>query len=85
MIRESLRVGLDDYGFFENWLVCDFELHREVPGLPTFRQVCNPAEPIAIVNIGPRFHRFSFRLESGNHPRRGDRAGEGAGPESATT
>ncbi|MEU0312043.1 bifunctional 3-(3-hydroxy-phenyl)propionate/3-hydroxycinnamic acid hydroxylase [Nocardioides sp. NPDC006273] len=63
-VRESLRIGLDDYGFFENWLVCDFELRRDVPGLPTFRQVCNPAEPIAIVNIGPRFHRFSFRLEA---------------------
>ena len=67
--RERLRprgagVGLDDYGFFENWLVCDFHLRREVPGLPTFRQVCNPAEPIAIVNIGPRYHRFSFRLEA---------------------
>ena len=57
-------MGLDDYGFFENWLVCDFHLRREVPGLPTFRQVCNPAEPIAIVNIGPRYHRFSFRLEA---------------------
>ncbi|TGN65120.1 bifunctional 3-(3-hydroxy-phenyl)propionate/3-hydroxycinnamic acid hydroxylase [Nocardioides eburneiflavus] len=63
-VREALGVGLDDYGFFENWLVCDFHLRREVPGLPTFRQVCNPAEPIAIVNIGPRYHRFSFRLEA---------------------
>lgn len=63
-VRQALGVGLDDYGFFENWLVCDFLLHREVPGLPTFRQVCNPAEPIAIVNIGPRHHRFSFRLEA---------------------
>ena len=63
-VREALQVGLDDYGFFENWLVCDFLLHRDVPGLPTFRQICNPAEPIAIVNIGPHHHRFSFRLEA---------------------
>jgi 2-polyprenyl-6-methoxyphenol hydroxylase-like FAD-dependent oxidoreductase len=70
-VREALGVGLDDYGFFENWLVCDFLLHHEVPGLPTFRQVCNPAEPIAIVNIGPRHHRFSFRLEAQT---RGDEA-----------
>lgn len=63
-VRDWVGCGLDDYGFFENWLVCDFELKRELTDLPTFRQVCNPAEPIAIVNIGPRFHRFSFRLEA---------------------
>ncbi|SNR75213.1 3-(3-hydroxy-phenyl)propionate hydroxylase/flavoprotein hydroxylase [Haloechinothrix alba] len=63
-VRQHLGGRLDDYGFFENWLVCDFKLHHEVPGLPTFRQVCNPAEPIAIVNIGPKYHRFSFRLEA---------------------
>src|SRR3954468_9391344 len=63
-VREAIDAGLDDYGFFENWLVCDFQLRRDVPGLPTFRQVCNPAEPIAIVNIGPGYHRFSFRLEA---------------------
>jgi 2-polyprenyl-6-methoxyphenol hydroxylase-like FAD-dependent oxidoreductase len=63
-VRNAIGSGLDDYGFFENWLVCDFRLHHDVPGLPTFRQVCNPAEPIAIVNIGPRHHRFSFRLEA---------------------
>ncbi|MTD58933.1 bifunctional 3-(3-hydroxy-phenyl)propionate/3-hydroxycinnamic acid hydroxylase [Amycolatopsis sp. RM579] len=54
---------LDDYGFFENWLVCDFKLRRDLPSLPSFSQVCNPDEPIAIVNIGPGHHRFSFRLE----------------------
>ena len=64
-VRSHIDSGWDDYGFFENWLVCDFALKGEVPALPTFRQVCNPAEPIAIVNIGPKFHRFSFRLPAG--------------------
>lgn len=64
LVRTAVGADLDDYGFFENWLVCDFRLRRDLPALPTFRQVCNPAEPIAIVNIGPGFHRFSFRLES---------------------
>lgn len=62
-IRQALGIALDSYDFSENWLVCDFELKHEVPGLPTFQQVCNPDEPIAIVNIGPGYHRFSFRLE----------------------
>jgi hypothetical protein len=30
---------------------------------PRFRQVCDPAQPIAIVNIGPGYHRFSFMLD----------------------
>jgi hypothetical protein len=30
--------------------------------LPTFRQVCDPAQPTSIVNIGPGYHRFSFML-----------------------
>jgi 2-polyprenyl-6-methoxyphenol hydroxylase-like FAD-dependent oxidoreductase len=62
-VRQHLCGGLEDLGFFENWLVCDFQMRRAVPGLPSFRQVCNPAQPISIVNIGPRHHRFSFRLE----------------------
>lgn len=62
-VRQSLGIDLDSYDFSENWLVCDFKLRHEVAGLPTFQQVCNPEEPIAIVNIGPGYHRFSFRLE----------------------
>lgn len=63
-VRQHLGSDWDDYGFFENWLVCDFALHNEVPTIPTFRQVCDPSGPIAIVNIGPGYHRFSFRLEA---------------------
>ena len=63
-VRRYIDSGLEDYGFFENWLVCDFEMKHEVEALPSFQQVCNPAQPISIVNIGPRHHRFSFRLEA---------------------
>jgi 2-polyprenyl-6-methoxyphenol hydroxylase-like FAD-dependent oxidoreductase len=55
--------GLDDYGFQENWLVCDFRLRRRPESLPTFRQVCDPAQPRSIVRIGPHNHRFSFMLD----------------------
>jgi hypothetical protein len=33
--------------------------------LPRFRQVCDPAQPTSIVNIGPCHHRFSFMLNPG--------------------
>ena len=62
--RKQLCDKVDDYGFQENWLVCDFRLNDGV-NLPKFRQVCDPAQPIAIVNIGPGHHRFSFMLNPG--------------------
>jgi 2-polyprenyl-6-methoxyphenol hydroxylase-like FAD-dependent oxidoreductase len=61
--RQALGVGLFDYGFQENWLVCDFRKRGETRTVPTFRQVCDPAQPIAIVRIGPDHHRFSFMLD----------------------
>jgi 2-polyprenyl-6-methoxyphenol hydroxylase-like FAD-dependent oxidoreductase len=60
--RRTLGRQVDDYGFQENWLVCDFRLRGTVLP-PRFRQVCDPAQPIAIVNIGPGYHRFSFMLD----------------------
>jgi 2-polyprenyl-6-methoxyphenol hydroxylase-like FAD-dependent oxidoreductase len=60
--RRTLGRQIDDYGFQENWLVCDFRLRGTVQP-PRFRQVCDPAQPIAIVNIGPGHHRFSFMLD----------------------
>jgi 2-polyprenyl-6-methoxyphenol hydroxylase-like FAD-dependent oxidoreductase len=62
--RRALGQQVEDYGFQENWLVCDFRLRRGVD-LPTFRQVCDPAQPTSIVNIGPGHHRFSFMLHRG--------------------
>lgn len=60
--RQALGGQVADYGFQENWLVCDFRMLRPVADLPTFRQVCSPAQPTAIVRIGPDHHRFSFML-----------------------
>jgi 2-polyprenyl-6-methoxyphenol hydroxylase-like FAD-dependent oxidoreductase len=45
--RRTLGRQIDDYGFQENWLVCDFRLGGTVLP-PRFRQVCDPAQPIAI-------------------------------------
>ena len=64
-IRRALGTCVSDYGFQENWLVCDFKMRRTVPGLPMFRQICDPAQPTSIVRIGPEHHRFSFMLNPG--------------------
>ena len=67
-VRPALGIGFSTYGFEENWLVCDFERKRELDWVPTFRQVCDPAQPTAIVRIGPDHQRFSFMLEPDEDP-----------------
>ena len=62
--RRKLCEKVDDCGFQENWLVCDFRLNSGVHP-PRFRQVCDQAQPTSIVNIGPGHHRFSFMLNPG--------------------
>ncbi len=69
-LRRALVPEVEDYGFQENWLVCDFRMLRTVPGMPIFQQVCDPAQPISIVRIGPHHHRFSFMLNPGESAER---------------
>ena len=64
-VRRHMNAEVQDYGFQEDWLVCDFALRREIPGLPTFRQICDPKQPTSIVRIGPDHHRISFMMNPG--------------------
>lgn len=61
--RGHLEVELEDFGFSEPWLVCDFRLTGPAD-VPHARQVCNPAQPQSIISLGPDHHRFSFMLDS---------------------
>jgi 3-(3-hydroxy-phenyl)propionate hydroxylase/flavoprotein hydroxylase len=61
--RGWLGSELEDFGFSEPWLVCDFRLTGEVD-LPHARQVCDPRQPQSIISLGPSHHRFSFMLDS---------------------
>ena len=67
-MRRKLGIGGSSYDFEENWLVCDFAKRRPLTDVPTFRQVCDPAQPTSIVRIGPDHHRFSFMLEPDETP-----------------
>jgi len=62
-VQRGLGVEMDDYGFQEPWLVCDFRLKREV-SLPMAQQYGDPDQPTSIVSIGLRHHRFSFMLDA---------------------
>ena len=62
-MRSRMGAGLSDYGFSENWLVCDFHKRRALDTVPEFRQICDPVQPMSIVRLGPEHHRFSFMLD----------------------
>jgi 2-polyprenyl-6-methoxyphenol hydroxylase-like FAD-dependent oxidoreductase len=62
-VRRALGVEQDDYGFAEPWMVCDFRFRRPVR-VPHARQVGDPGQPVSIISLGPRHHRFSFMLDS---------------------
>ncbi|WP_410631630.1 bifunctional 3-(3-hydroxy-phenyl)propionate/3-hydroxycinnamic acid hydroxylase [Amycolatopsis sp. cmx-4-83] len=62
-VRELLGVALDDYGFCEPWLVCDFELKRSADGLPPALQLGDPAQPVSIFTIDDKHQRFAFMLD----------------------
>ncbi len=73
-IRQLLDIPLEDFGFSEPWMVCDFRFTRDAT-LPTARQVCDPVQPISIISLGPDHHRFSFAMgseESFEHERQPD-------------
>lgn len=61
-IQRGLGVEMDDYGFQEPWLVCDFRLKRPVE-LPMAQQYGDPDQPTSVISIGPDHHRFSFMLD----------------------
>ncbi|MFD7691639.1 bifunctional 3-(3-hydroxy-phenyl)propionate/3-hydroxycinnamic acid hydroxylase, partial [Streptomyces sp. NPDC059781] len=62
-VRSALGVGLDDYGFSEPWMVCDFRFRRPTR-VPLALQLGDPLSPTSIISLGPAHHRFSFMLDS---------------------
>lgn len=66
-VRRALDIPMEDYGFSEPWMVCDFRLNGPTD-VPMARQVCDPAQPISIISLGPDHHRFSFMLGAGEDP-----------------
>ena len=66
-VRRALEIPMEDYGFSEPWMVCDFRLNGPTE-VPMARQVCDPAQPISIISLGPDHHRFSFMLGADEDP-----------------
>jgi 2-polyprenyl-6-methoxyphenol hydroxylase-like FAD-dependent oxidoreductase len=62
LVRAAVGSDHSTYNFEKDWLVCDFERTGSFDRVPDMRQVCDPKQPIAIIRLGPRHHRFSFML-----------------------
>jgi 2-polyprenyl-6-methoxyphenol hydroxylase-like FAD-dependent oxidoreductase len=63
-VRQACGIRSEDLGFRERWLVCDFKIKRPVD-LPLARQLCDPAQPGVMIQLGPAHRRFSFMILPG--------------------
>ncbi len=62
LVRKTLGIGLDDYGFDEPWLVVDTVMPDESHLKPHGVQLCDPARPITIMPMSPGRRRWEFML-----------------------
>jgi 2-polyprenyl-6-methoxyphenol hydroxylase-like FAD-dependent oxidoreductase len=59
-VRTLLDVGVDDRGFFYDWLIVDVVLDEPRVFDPPNLQVCDPARPTTVVSGGPGRRRWEF-------------------------
>ncbi len=59
-VRELLDVGVDDRGFFYDWLIVDVVLDEPRVFDPINLQICDPDRPTTAVSGGPGRRRWEF-------------------------
>ena len=59
-VRDLLGIGVDDRGFFYDWLIVDVVLDEPRVFDPINLQVCDPARPTTVVSGGPGRRRWEF-------------------------
>lgn len=64
-VRTALGIEQDDYGFKENWLVMDLRPKREVHFEFDNGQLCDPARPMCLFQLGKTHRRFEFMMMPG--------------------
>ena len=71
IVRESLGIGREDFGFAADWLVLDVRPHerdRHIE-MPAAGQICDPARPISLFRwLGLEHARWEFMLLPGERP-----------------
>lgn len=63
--RKALGLVWDDFGFSQPWLVIDFREKRPLSFPFENGQICDPARPMCLFQIGKRHRRFSFMVKQG--------------------
>ena len=74
-VRELLDIGVDDRGFFYDWLIVDVVLDEPRAFDPINLQICDPNRPTTAVSGGPGRRRWEFmRLPDESHAELGREA-----------
>ncbi|MFD9892422.1 bifunctional 3-(3-hydroxy-phenyl)propionate/3-hydroxycinnamic acid hydroxylase [Amycolatopsis sp. NPDC059027] len=69
-VRDRLGTTQTDFGFRETWFVCDLEPKVPLDFGFDNGQVCDPARPHCLFQLGTRHRRFEFALLPGEAPER---------------
>ena len=67
--RQSIGTELDDLGFREQWLVTDFRQKRPLSFDFDNGQICDPARPRCLFQLGKTHRRFEFMVMPGEDPK----------------
>ena len=63
--RSAAGIELQDFGFRENWLVVDFRQKRPLSFAFDNGQICDPARPLCLFQLGKTHRRFEFMVLPG--------------------
>lgn len=66
--RENCGIVLNDLGFREQWLVVDFRQKRPLSFDFDNGQICDPARPLCLFQLGKTHRRFEFMVLPGEDP-----------------
>jgi 2-polyprenyl-6-methoxyphenol hydroxylase-like FAD-dependent oxidoreductase len=68
-VRRSLGLAMTDLGFSQDWLVIDFREKRKLRFPFENGQICDPARPMCLFQLGKNHRRFSFMVLPGESPK----------------
>ncbi|MDB5577572.1 MAG: hypothetical protein JWR80_2748 [Bradyrhizobium sp.] len=66
--RSSAGIELEDLGFRERWLVVDFRQKRDLSFEFDNGQICDPARPMCLFQLGKSHRRFEFMVLPEDEP-----------------
>jgi 2-polyprenyl-6-methoxyphenol hydroxylase-like FAD-dependent oxidoreductase len=65
IVRDACGIGFDDLGFREQWLVTDFRQKHPLSFEFDNGQICDPARPLCLFQLGKTHRRFEFMVLPG--------------------